>query len=93
MQLEVRKVKQDNLILCMTSNIEGGNMFTDYTKIIIKSGNGGDGAVTFRREKYVAAGGPDGGDGRQRYRAGPFHQALRHPLYWRQRRGQDHLHR
>lgn len=38
-------------------------MFTDYAKIIIKSGNGGDGAVTFRREKYVAAGGPDGGDG------------------------------
>lgn len=38
-------------------------MFTDYTKIIIKSGNGGDGAITFRREKYVAAGGPDGGDG------------------------------
>ncbi len=38
-------------------------MFVDYTKIIIKSGNGGNGAVTFRREKYVAAGGPDGGDG------------------------------
>ena len=38
-------------------------MFVDYTKIIIKSGNGGNGAKTFRREKYVAAGGPDGGDG------------------------------
>ena len=38
-------------------------MFTDYTKIIIKSGNGGNGAISFRREKYVAAGGPDGGDG------------------------------
>ena len=38
-------------------------MFTDYVKITIKSGDGGDGAVTFRREKYVAAGGPDGGDG------------------------------
>ena len=38
-------------------------MFVDYTKIIIKSGNGGNGAHTFRREKYVAAGGPDGGDG------------------------------
>ena len=34
-------------------------MFTDYTKIMIKSGNGGNGAATFRREKYVAAGGPD----------------------------------
>ena len=38
-------------------------MFVDYTKILIKSGDGGNGAVTFRREKYVAAGGPDGGDG------------------------------
>jgi len=38
-------------------------MFTDYVKIIVKSGNGGNGAVSFRREKYVAAGGPDGGDG------------------------------
>lgn len=38
-------------------------MFTDYAKITIKSGNGGNGAATFRREKYIAAGGPDGGDG------------------------------
>lgn len=38
-------------------------MFTDYAKITIKSGNGGNGAVSFRREKYVASGGPDGGDG------------------------------
>lgn len=30
-------------------------MFVDYTKILIKSGDGGNGAVTFRREKYVAA--------------------------------------
>lgn len=38
-------------------------MLVDYTKIYIKSGDGGNGAITFRREKYVAAGGPDGGDG------------------------------
>jgi len=38
-------------------------MFTDYVKIIVKSGDGGNGAVSFRREKYVASGGPDGGDG------------------------------
>lgn len=38
-------------------------MFTDYAKITIKSGDGGNGAMTFRREKYVASGGPDGGDG------------------------------
>ncbi len=39
------------------------NMFVDIAKIKIKAGNGGNGAVSFRREKYVAAGGPDGGDG------------------------------
>lgn len=38
-------------------------MFLDQTKIFIKSGNGGSGAVRFRREKYVPRGGPDGGDG------------------------------
>lgn len=38
-------------------------MFVDKAKIRIKAGNGGDGAVSFHREKYVAAGGPDGGDG------------------------------
>ena len=38
-------------------------MFRDHTKIIIRSGNGGPGAVSFRREKYVPRGGPDGGDG------------------------------
>ena len=38
-------------------------MFSDSAKIFIKAGDGGNGAVTFHREKYVAAGGPDGGDG------------------------------
>jgi GTP-binding protein len=38
-------------------------MFIDRAKIFIKAGNGGNGAVSFRREKYVPAGGPDGGDG------------------------------
>lgn len=38
-------------------------MFADSAKIYIRSGKGGDGHVSFRRELYVAAGGPDGGDG------------------------------
>jgi GTP-binding protein len=38
-------------------------MFLDIAKIHIGAGNGGNGAVSFRREKYIAAGGPDGGDG------------------------------
>ncbi len=38
-------------------------MFVDIAKIKIKAGDGGAGAVSFHREKYVAAGGPDGGDG------------------------------
>jgi GTP-binding protein len=38
-------------------------MFIDNIKIYVKAGNGGNGAVSFHREKYVSAGGPDGGDG------------------------------
>src|SRR5471030_3354928 len=38
-------------------------MFIDKVNVFIKSGDGGNGAITFRREKYVPLGGPDGGDG------------------------------
>lgn len=38
-------------------------MFFDTAKIYVKAGDGGNGAISFHREKYVAAGGPDGGDG------------------------------
>ena len=43
-------------------------MFVDKAKISIKAGDGGNGAVSFHREKFVAAGGPDGGDGGTRGR-------------------------
>ena len=44
--------------------LKGGSpMFIDIAKIVLKAGDGGDGAVAFHREKYVASGGPDGGDG------------------------------
>jgi GTP-binding protein len=51
---------------CYSPKLEGapGSMkFLDQCKIYIRSGNGGAGAVSFRREKYIEYGGPDGGDG------------------------------
>ena len=38
-------------------------MFVDDVSVMVKAGNGGNGAVSFRHEKYVAKGGPYGGDG------------------------------
>src|SRR5258708_32650966 len=38
-------------------------MFYDHTKIYVKAGNGGNGSIHFRREKFTPFGGPDGGDG------------------------------
>lgn len=46
-----------------TNTDKGDSMFFDTAKIYVKAGNGGNGSVSFHREKYVAAGGPDGGDG------------------------------
>ena len=45
------------------SDQKEGFMFAESAKVFIKSGKGGDGHVSFRRELYVASCGPDGGDG------------------------------
>ena len=52
-----------NICLKFSKGKGKAKMFVDIAKIKIKAGSGGNGAVSFRREKYVAAGGPDGGDG------------------------------
>lgn len=44
-------------------NVQSAAMLRDEAEIVVKSGNGGAGAATFRREKYIPEGGPDGGDG------------------------------
>ncbi|MFN8376726.1 MAG: GTPase ObgE [Anaerolineae bacterium] len=57
-------------------------MFFDEAKIYIQSGNGGDGIVTFRREKYIPRGGPNGGDGGRGgdvvFTVNPKHRTLIH---------------
>lgn len=53
----------EDLCLKFSKGKGKSKMFVDIAKIKIKAGNGGNGAVSFRREKYVNAGGPDGGDG------------------------------
>lgn len=47
----------------ITNNYEVRSMFIDKARIYLKAGDGGDGKVSFRREKYIPNGGPDGGDG------------------------------
>ena len=48
-------------------------MFVDQVKVHIKAGKGGDGLVSFRHEKYVAYGGPFGGDGGNHQGSQAFH--------------------
>jgi len=67
--------------------------FIDEAKIFIKSGNGGNGCVSFRREKFVAKGGPDGGDGGKGadiiFVADPNLNTLLHFRYQKHFRGQN----
>lgn len=70
-------------------------MFVDEVEIRVESGKGGDGCVSFRREKYVPRGGPDGGDGgnggsvilRARHGVNSL-SALAHRKHWKARSGQ-----
>ena len=70
-------------------------MFHDRARIEAQAGRGGDGAISFRREKYVPKGGPDGGDGGRggsvivRAVAGADNLApLVHRKHWRARSGE-----
>ena len=53
--------------------------FVNTAKITVRSGSGGNGVVSFHREKYVAAGGPDGGDGGLGQRGGHRGRSHVHP--------------
>ena len=57
-------------------NVMAGSNFVDYVKIFARSGHGGAGSAHFRREKFVAFGGPDGGDGGKEPGRGPVPDGL-----------------
>ncbi len=56
-------VMEHGSVCCVTADKAGAEMFYDYAKVHVKAGDGGNGIVAWRREKYVPMGGPAGGDG------------------------------
>ena len=63
MMILYNKIIDAAISICSVFGYNGGTMFVDKVEVLVRAGNGGNGAVSFRHEKYIDRGGPDGGDG------------------------------
>src|SRR6478672_1893506 len=63
MMILYNKIIDAAISICSVFGYNGGTMFVDKVSVSVRAGKGGNGAVSFRHEKYIDRGGPDGGDG------------------------------